>query len=616
VGFASGYSADILQDSPVSWWRLNETSPVCRVATDQQGTSPANLCLNPSFEALDAAGWTTASGNTITPSTAQAKYGAVSLQATYQSDLRLAWYATNPVTTTVPGTTYVLACWVYIPSGWTGGAIQLTNDFNVSPTVVTSNSVSAVNAWTQVFYVFTATHANSLGLFVRAASAPTAGQFIYVDGAMILANTAAVPTTYYGGTSANDGDYQGSFETNVITNPLSAGSLIGTNGWSTAATAHISAGATLSTSSSGGPFTGGGYVQVTTTSAAANEGMQYGGALTLTGGVTYQFSMYVEGNAGGELMSLICGSVAGTSATTNITLTTGWARYSVAYTPASTVTDGYVLVRTQGATAYVVKCGCAQLVANPTLPDFSPTVSVSLAGLTPPVASLSGDPAAAAVTLDGWRGRVTVVNSGLPTLPVTLEAWYYFGAASTTNQIIISKESSGVSAPWQLYINPSGQLAVAVGNGTTQTVVTAGSVLSLNAWHHVVASVTTTTATLYADGVQVGSASVAGQAVADAGADLGLGAQAPSYTLVGFPANASISDVAIYATALSAARVQAHYAAGLAGITYSVVPSGRLWQVVDNITGVAVATYDDANLAWDAKAQIERNAATAGNSVP
>ena len=84
---------------------------------------------------------------------------------------------------------------------------------------------------------------------------------------------------------------------------------------------------------------------------------------------------------------------------------------------------------------------------------------------------------------------------------------------------------------------------------------------TLNVWHHVVFTRTGGVIRLYVDGVERGSA--ADTVSFSANADLFIGANhggAPGYGIA-IPFNGLIDEVAVYNSALSAARVQAHFTA-------------------------------------------------------
>lgn len=148
---------------------------------------PVNNVTNPSFE-TDTSGWTTYGTNTIARSTTRAKYGSASLLATYQNDLRLASAA---VTATDKNRTYTGFAWIYIPSNWNGGQIQITDDGQFAGAGFINNvnaNMALVDQWQRIFFTYTLADDNAGGIFIRAASAPTAGRQIYIDGVYLSPN--------------------------------------------------------------------------------------------------------------------------------------------------------------------------------------------------------------------------------------------------------------------------------------------------------------------------------------------------------------------------------------------------------------------------------------------
>lgn len=116
----------------------------------------------------------------------------------------------------------------------------------------------------------------------------------------------------------------------------------------------------------------------------------------------------------------------------------------------------------------------------------------------------------------------------------------------------------------QLYMNPSGKVVFGVGNAT-KTVATSPLSYNNGAWHHVLGTFTGSALTLYVDGVQVATA-------------VGVTTSYTGYWRAGAenlsswptPPNGSyfvggLDELAVYGTALSAARVSAHYTAATTG---------------------------------------------------
>jgi len=164
--------------------------------------------------------------------------------------------------------------------------------------------------------------------------------------------------------------------------------------------------------------------------------------------------------------------------------------------------------------------------------------------------AISGDTAA---QFDGTNDFVRVPDAnGLDfTDTFTLEAWVKRSSTGGTRAIMDKGENS-----YSFRIQADGKLLLRKNNVATLTTSTAG-ITDTTAWHHVAAVKSPTEVKLYLDGQDV-SGAVTQQTMANtaipltiAGSDNGT-----AYFLPG-----TLDEVAVYPTALSAARVQAHYAA-------------------------------------------------------
>jgi len=159
--------------------------------SDWKAISPVaatNLVTNPSFEP-GVTSWTAGGTNTIAQSTDQSKFGAYSAKATYQDNAILAQYTLSLSTTTM----YRLSVWIYVPSNFdiaNGQSIRIyTTDFTLATQymdIVWTAGTDATGVWkrisTRLF-----TQADALGSFrVSITANPTAGRYIYVDGAMCI----------------------------------------------------------------------------------------------------------------------------------------------------------------------------------------------------------------------------------------------------------------------------------------------------------------------------------------------------------------------------------------------------------------------------------------------
>lgn len=148
------------------------------------------------------------------------------------------------------------------------------------------------------------------------------------------------------------------------------------------------------------------------------------------------------------------------------------------------------------------------------------------------------------------------------TAAFAVEAWVRLDAAPTTYARLVAHEATGQGWALQFNTGDAGvRLVRSDGAGSDYLGWGADATLALGTWHHVVATYDGATMALYVDGAlkqTVGST----RAVVAAATPLTLGKAShyPGQYLAG-----DLDEVAVYATALSAARVQAHYVAGVTG---------------------------------------------------
>jgi len=167
-----------------------------------------------------------------------------------------------------------------------------------------------------------------------------------------------------------------------------------------------------------------------------------------------------------------------------------------------------------------------------------------------------------AVLFDGATGQITVADSTtLDTGDVfTLEAWVNPAALPAGAKTIFDKGAG--SYRLEIDVLPFPHFALyKIGVGTP--IVKSSAVIAVDGvWRHIVVTKNGSTIAAYQDGVDATSA-VANQTIVDTALSLGIGGQA------GLFYNGSLDEIAIYPTALTAARVQAHYLASGGGLTLS-----------------------------------------------
>jgi hypothetical protein len=163
-----------------------------------------------------------------------------------------------------------------------------------------------------------------------------------------------------------------------------------------------------------------------------------------------------------------------------------------------------------------------------------------------------------AITFNGTTGYVSVADQAQLDLgdTWTIECWFKRATADVTGErCLVSKGQDA----YTLTFNALGteRLEIAAGNVAVITSETGTTNDAL--WHHVVATKSGATVKLYKDGADVTGA-VSDNTTTNNTSALNIGRDPAA---AGGFWDGSIDEVALYATALSAARVLAHYNAGV-----------------------------------------------------
>ncbi|GAA5109344.1 hypothetical protein GCM10023339_09300 [Alloalcanivorax gelatiniphagus] len=192
--------------------------------------------------------------------------------------------------------------------------------------------------------------------------------------------------------------------------------------------------------------------------------------------------------------------------------------------------------------------------------------------------AISGDTDTASTFSGATGGSAAGVTAGNPPDVFTLETW--FKTTSTTGGRLVGWSNRNTTAnstkrDRQLYMDNSGRLHFGVKPNAARQVVTSPSSYNDGAWHHAVASLSTSGMKLYVDGAQVAS-----RADVTVGEHLSIGywrlggdslASWPSVPTSGY-FNGSLDEVAIYKHELSAVEVATHHAAATGAATPNVKP--------------------------------------------
>jgi Concanavalin A-like lectin/glucanases superfamily len=176
--------------------------------------------------------------------------------------------------------------------------------------------------------------------------------------------------------------------------------------------------------------------------------------------------------------------------------------------------------------------------------------------------ALNGD-SNTAVTFNGTSQYATVpYDSGLNPAQFTVEGWAKpTGGAGTYRTVATSwYEGAAGASPrgYWLGIGTDNKWWLSIANGTTFTNII-GPTVTLNSWAHAVGTYDGTTGRLYLNGILVASTAVS--YAANLSAPFGIGAYWANGSWVGLHLG-SLDEVALYGTALSSSRVQAHYLLG------------------------------------------------------
>jgi hypothetical protein len=163
-----------------------------------------------------------------------------------------------------------------------------------------------------------------------------------------------------------------------------------------------------------------------------------------------------------------------------------------------------------------------------------------------------------AVTFNGTTGKIDIANPTTATSNVTLEYWAKLPSSSIKGGgIKLGPDANGYgigfgSGAW----DTNGTVPIYLRGGVGWTVSPGGAV-STGVWHHIVLVLDGSgQPNFYVDGVALGAVAVAAPSAPTATGYVGSDATGTRFL------NASMDEIAVYGTALSGARIAAHYNAG------------------------------------------------------
>ncbi len=148
---------------------------------------------------------------------------------------------------------------------------------------------------------------------------------------------------------------------------------------------------------------------------------------------------------------------------------------------------------------------------------------------------------------------------------VSAEAWVRIDQQKATGgyHFLVTDAATDLSDGFTLAIDSAGRPVFTVANSATTRATAQSSIaLAPNTVYHLVGSYDGQVARVYVDGVQRGSAAYTGGIAYAAGRDLQLGRQVAATNRATRFLDGRLDEVAVYSTALSAATVAAHNAAG------------------------------------------------------
>ncbi|MEY3566316.1 MAG: hypothetical protein RLZ19_330, partial [Actinomycetota bacterium] len=166
-------------------------------------------------------------------------------------------------------------------------------------------------------------------------------------------------------------------------------------------------------------------------------------------------------------------------------------------------------------------------------------------------------PVGTGASFNGTTSRILVAdNTTWQTPSLTAEAWIRPGTQTSSFSTVVARADSGTARNWHLDVTQAGQLFAWVG-GTT--VISASGLIQANVWQHVALTFDGSNVRLYWNGALVGSTATVGVDVSSVPAPISIGAR--NTTASNF-FTGSISNVAVYGSALPASRIQTHVQAG------------------------------------------------------
>lgn len=202
-----------------------------------------------------------------------------------------------------------------------------------------------------------------------------------------------------------------------------------------------------------------------------------------------------------------------------------------------------------------------------------------------------------ATTLNGSSQYVQRLSPTIPTGSGARSIEVWFKTTSTAQQALFSYGSLGSGQQFTLFLTGSNSLmAWGWGFGNDQNFSSQSSMTDGH-WHQIVETYDGSTMIVYLDGASLGSKSVSlNTVISSHGFNVGVSDPGGWDSNSNKYCTCSIDEVAVYGTALSAARVQAHYSSQSASsltTTYGYNAVGNRTSVTDPLGHATTYAYND-----------------------
>lgn len=175
----------------------------------------------------------------------------------------------------------------------------------------------------------------------------------------------------------------------------------------------------------------------------------------------------------------------------------------------------------------------------------------------------------------GSSSSVVTDAAWMNTTVVTAEAWVTF-PSNSGEHFVLARDNNGADLRWRL--DTTGNVFRWIVNvGGTLKVCQSGT-MSPTTLYHFVGTYDGTTLRLYVNGTELANLAASGAVVATSGREIRLGLQSTGAA----PFAGTMDEAAVYGTALSAARVLAHYNAGITASSDQTI-TGTLATETDSV---------------------------------